>query len=191
MIRKEIQIPMKKYYTQIFKEIENETIPIDGRIDNLGILIDLSLDLRKHEGLELAINVGEQIEAQNMCSSLEKSILYFYLANAYSFLRSLTTPRQHIWNDKNFKREISYLRRALYSDGFQSLSNEIQCRILVNLGNSFSECGRCIESLECYDQALEKNPNHCMGRGNKGISLFRYASVLYDRGHRDIFAREC
>jgi len=190
MIHENIKIQMEERYTQISKDINDETIPIEKRIDDLGIIIDLSLDLHKTEGLDLAINIGEQFGVKKTYSESKKAVLFFYLANAYAFLRSLTTPTKHIWNDKNFKKEISSLKRALYSNGFQSLPKEIQCRILVNLGNAFSKCGRYIESLECYDQALEKDPNHSMGRGNKGISLYHYATILNDSGHRDNFARE-
>ncbi len=190
MIRNETKIQLDEYYQILQKQIGDEKLQIEKRLDNLGIFIDISLDLRKQDGLERAIVEGKRLESLNILSPPKKSILFFYLANAYSYNRSLITPLSYIWNDDNFKNEISYSRRALYSDGFQFLPKEIQCRILVNLGNAFSTCGRCIESLEHYNLALEKDPSHSMGRGNKGIALFHYAKFLSDRGHIAHFAKD-
>lgn len=41
----------------------------------------------------------------------------------------------------------------------------------VNKGNLLDETGRYIESLDCYLEALQRNPKHSMALGNRGLAL--------------------
>jgi tetratricopeptide (TPR) repeat protein len=66
-----------------------------------------------------------------------------------------------------------YYRKALK---FKS-NNNLKAQILVNFGNCFDYIGRVVESLECYDQALNLRPNFGMALGNKGKALYYYADL--------------
>lgn len=117
--------------------------------------------------------------------------VYYNLSNGYHALF-------------NFEREqdsfSAFLKKSSLSAMKDWLRKSIQIQrdnnnylpffpeVLVNLGSCFDELGRVVEALDCYEQALEINPNHAMALANKGIALSYYGMLNDD--HRNTYLLE-
>lgn len=53
----------------------------------------------------------------------------------------------------------------------------MRCQALVNLGNSFDNCGRHADALVAYGQALAILPAFTMALGNRGTTLLHRAAL--------------
>jgi len=167
------------------------TLPLEEALARLGVLIDSSLDNKNPEYLRRAIAVCEELSRRDL--SPNQAILLDYLsANAWSNLRVLSRIDQNTtweWQQEEFEKEILYLRRALSSSAFGSLSRIRRCQILTNLANALNSVGRFVEATQYWDRALEINSTFGMARGNRGYGLTFYARCLYDDGHRILFLK--
>ena len=167
------------------KGLSNETA-----LARIGQLTDLSLDLQKIDGLEHAIKLSKELQKRRL-SSGQKATLHYFLANGWANLRvlSLSEKDQWDWEQEEIEQEIINLRKALREKGLQKLPVHRTCQILTNMGNILDQVGRFVEAIEYWERALKRLPSFAMARGNKGICLITYASVLYDQGHRSIFLK--
>ncbi len=153
-----------------------ETVP------HLGALIDLSEEHASLEGTKKAIRVGEDI-LPRLTSSTSRSLLYYFLSNAYSNLYVLSppSPGQDVWawESPRHEKPLLYLRYALLEPGFGDLPPYRKAQIHTNLANVLNKIGRSLEAIEHYDQALSFSPGFPMATGNKGIALFHIGRALY------------
>jgi hypothetical protein len=104
---------------------------------------------------------------------------HYYLGNALFEIFSLEYQK----NPNNFlfkpakacllDQAKSHFRKALKF----KINNQLAASILVNLGNCYDYLGRVVEALECYDKALNLEPNFGMALGNKGKALLYYADL--------------
>lgn len=121
------------------------------------------------EGIELFEKNLEEILKNNIPANM----VYYNLANAYSNLSSLKRADNKfyaIYKESEIDTAISYYRKALE---FGNPTPEL----FVNLGSNFNHSGRVIDALDCYNEALNLNPEHGMALGNKGMGLYYYAHL--------------
>lgn len=157
----------------------------EASLEHIGLLTDLSLDLRQTEGLTRAIRLSEELGMRQLTAGQAATLDYF-VANAWSNLRVLSRAgksRDVEWEQGEIEQEIIHLRRALQGDALGALPNERVCQILTNLANVLHHVGRFVEAIEYWDRALSRAPSFAMARGNRGRGLADFAGTLYDRGH--------
>lgn len=151
-----------------------------------GELIDASYYLKKEDGLTKAISFLEGLENKSL-SDEQKGILYYYLGNAYADLDAFRSSNASSWDNENKEKAILKYRQALGT----KLDKNTKTQLLINLANLYDTSGRFVKSVALYQQAIdeksEKYPAY-MANGNKGISLFHYANIIYDKGHKTYFA---
>ena len=159
--------------------------------ERIGLLIDVSIILKRQEGLEHAIHLSKMKKFKKKLNSVEKSTLYYYLGNAWGGKKKLNKDNTsvHTWEIKEIEKEITYFRKALKEEGFNDLQDELKCSIYTNIGNVLDTIGRFVEAIEYWDRALDYKKDFAMAWGNRGRGLISYATELYDIGHQPIFLR--
>ncbi len=183
---------LENYYQQLMKVENWENIPIEKALNLLGVLIDISLDLKRPEGLQKALNLSKELEKRKGISSEQKALLYYFVSNAWSNLKCVkekNSSENWNWRAKEIGNSLLYLRRCIKEEGFKKLPSIRKAQIYTNLGNTFSEIGRSVESIEYFDKALKIFPNFPMALGNKGEALLSLAGILYDPCHREVLLR--
>ena len=172
--------------------VENlESFPTKEALSYIERLTDLSLDMKKIEGLKHTIKLSEELQKRHLTAG-QLATSHYFLANAYANLRTLLradSNRSWDWEQEETENEIIHLRTALNEDGLRELPGERVCQILTNLGNLMDYVGRFVEAIEYWDRALTKLPSFAMARGNRGYGLAHYARVLYDRDHVQVFLK--
>jgi tetratricopeptide (TPR) repeat protein len=173
--------------------LETTDLVPEQLLEYMGVLIDLSFDLRRKEGLELAIKWGGEIEQKGL-DQVNLPLLHYFRANAWSCLRNMLVHFEKKysgwdWEQEEAEKEIFYLRSALIESAFKNLDPYRQCQILTNLGNIYDTIGRFVEAQEYWTRALTINPQFGMASGNRGLGLWHYASALYDPGHATVFLK--
>ncbi|MFG0670870.1 LA2681 family HEPN domain-containing protein [Pseudomonas sp. xss_1] len=123
--------------------------------------------------------VASRVESENGC------LVYYSCSNAWAELRKLEVQS---WEDDTLEhpallKQLYYLRASVQHSGFKELAPLLRSRIHCNLGNALRACGRWIEAIGEWRNALEDNPILGMALGNLGIGLAQYGSALYDRNH--------
>lgn len=179
-------------YDELMKieNIGNDSI--DKDIESIGILIDISLDLKKKEGLQHALNLINKVKSNNIDEEKE-ALIHYFAANAWADIRLLTTVNEDDkwnWERYEFGHELINLRMASrLMKNYQDTKDKKYryCQILTNLANTFDHIGRFSETLEYFDDVLLIDSNFNMAVGNKGICLSTYARSLYDMGHSYVF----
>lgn len=167
-ITREIQANKDQYITSIPK---NYCISISE------LLIDIGYLLNK----ELVVQEGISLLEDNLCllgnDKKFAQYVYYNLGNGYFDLFNIIRRQQSspLFFDDNELNKI----RNYYSISLQHKSDDIHTtsQTFVNLGNCYNVLGRVLDAMECYDKALELEPNHGMALGSKGIGLYKYAKV--------------
>jgi len=153
----------------------------------LGYMIDAAADLRSADAANYAIQVGSKLFGD--IPDTEASLLYYFLGNAWSVIRSLSSEEENTkwaWEQESLEQELLCFRKARQHPSFTALSSDYRARILTNTANLLDSIGRFVDACELYDQALIFLPNFGMALGSKGIALSSYARAHYDRGHMQV-----
>lgn len=170
--------------------VENlKGLKAEAALEHIGLLVDLSLELRQTDGLERAIRLSEELQKRQLTAG-QSATLHYFVANAWANLRSLSregSDQIWDWEQQEMEKEIFHLRSALKEEGFRQLPKERKCQVLTNLANLLDHIGRFVEAIEYWNKALDVVPSFGMARGNRGIGLVNYARVLYDQGHAAVF----
>ena len=190
----------KEKNNQAYQELLNwdnpEDLETNSLLENLSLLIDISLDSGKIEGTQKAIDIIDKLDL-NTFSSKERALLYYFRANAWKNKFDLNQKSQSQnrkktiweWEPDELKKVIINLRLSIIEKDFNEINDIYKCNVFTNLANVFDTLGKFIEALEFWDRAIEINPNFGMALGNKGIGLIYYATFIYDPGHEGIFVR--
>ncbi len=163
----------------------------DATLNHMACLIDISLDFRNMEGIEISITLLEKLLEKEL-TPVKEGILYYFMANAWSTLKYLRrTETSPLWDSEQeeMEKEIIYLRRALKERCFEELPKFRKCQILTNLGSLMTEIGRFVEALEYLNKAISIDPSFAMAYGKKGYGIAWYSSALYDKGHEFVFLK--
>ncbi|MBA3594179.1 MAG: hypothetical protein H0W47_10340 [Polaromonas sp.] len=111
-------------------------------------------------------------------SAVERGALALYEANIHAALRTDAGSASSDWVEPLLEDEIRALRvarRALAAETTQTLGTDLKLRVITNLANSLNRCGRIVEAVELWDEALSEHPRFGMAMGNKGLALYWYA----------------
>ncbi len=181
----------KELYESLIARTSLAELTPEAAIQHLGLLIDVSLDAQRPEGLRHAIILAGEL-ARTPLTPVDAVTLDYFLGNAWDNLRRLSRPENHEaweWQQEEFEKEITHLRLALRGEGFAEMPAVRRRQILTNLGNAMSELGRFIEATEYLSRALADDASFSMAQGNRGVVLSRYAQTLYDPGHAMVLIR--
>lgn len=161
-----------------------ERTTLDGLEDEeafrwLGLLIDLSDDAAHVEGLQLALELAEELGQRNL-TARRRALLHYFQSNAIEALRTAQREGwdQRAWEQPELEEAVVHLRLALDWDDNEELSSLRRTQILTNLGNTLSHHGRVVEALRHWDDALEERPSHGMAMMNRGYGLVQYSGLL-------------
>jgi hypothetical protein len=157
-------------------------------LEHIGLLVDLSGDLRRTAGLKQAVRLSEELQQRDLSAGIRATSHYF-LGNVWANLRVLAGEDRGEWEQPELEREIFHLRMALRDEAAPDLRPERVCQVLTNLGNAMSAVGRPVEAIEYWDEALRRLPRFSMARGNKGYGLSYYAASVHDDGHRALMLK--
>jgi len=163
---------------------------LDKATQSIGILVDISCDLSKADGLNHAIKQADILLSKNL-SEIQKSTIYYFTGNAWSGLRALKhSNSKAIWDWQQTEIENEILNFRLFNRCLKSNKNSPYfCQANTNLGNTLSHVGRFIDAIMYWDAALKCNPSFGMALANKGYGLISYARSLYDNGHVGVFLK--
>lgn len=166
-------------------------LPGPAALQAIGQLIDLSSDLRRHEGTAKAIEWCDGLSLEEL-SDHELVLADYFRANAWANRAGQGVHDREAawrWTQPELQQQLYFLRRAISRPGFESLEAHRRCQIWTNLGNQLNTLGRFIEAVECWGRALAIEPRFGMARGNRGLGLISYAGALYDCNHRPLFVK--
>jgi len=168
-----------------------EDLADDGALERIGVLIDLSSDLRRLEGLKHAVRLSEELQRREGLAPGLRATSDYFLANAWSGMRVVSGGASSLdLEQPHLEKEVLYLRRALANEeGVEELPAQRLCQILTNLGNVMSAVGRIVEAVEYWERALKTVTRFPMALANRGHGLTYYSSILYDEGHQGVFLK--
>jgi len=135
-----------------------------------------------------------ELKKLNFEDSSLQSIIYYFIGNIWSSLRSINhiEENSNIWKieQKELFNEIYYYRKSISEEGFVNLQIEYKLYIYTNLANAFSHYGRTVNALKYYDKALFLYPNFEMALVNKAECLKSYSRLSYDWSHKEILLKK-
>jgi tetratricopeptide (TPR) repeat protein len=172
-------------YDKLLAVQDTSVLGVEKTIRAMGCLIDLSSDLGRIEGIAHAIKVLGNTQGQALTPT-QKTILNYFLGNAWSAKRVLSrtgTAAAWDWQQEELEKEIASFRIAIQSAREGGLPPALLCEVFTNLANALNHVGRFVEALSYWDRAITVDAKFSMATGNKGVSLFHYATMLYDQGH--------
>src|SRR5437899_4777620 len=118
--------------------VENiDRLEPEAALEHLARLIDLSLDLRRLDGTQRAIQLAESLQGRSL-SSPQSSLLHYFLSNAWANVGLLSRTgldAEWAWEQPEFEKQIIHLRRAVRDEGYQQLPAVRQTQVFTNLGN--------------------------------------------------------
>ncbi len=135
--------------------------------------IDSACDFGKKDDL---------LELQSLCGNIAATqedsrdavYLNYYLANISSFLASKTESDIESIVCDDILDSLFLFRKAFYNKNFADIDKDTQCGILCNLGNTLAKCGRVIEAVDCFYQALNISDDFGMAHAFLGDALCYY-----------------
>ena len=169
-----------------------DKLDIAESIKKLGLLIDISGDLERDEGIARALDWCDLLEQRELTEQQTAKLEYFRSnawANRQKIRHKDVKGAAWQWEQPELQAQAFHLRRAAQLPGFPKLSRLEKCQIYTNLANQLNTVGRFVEALEMWTRALAITPNFGMALGNRGYGLMSYARSLYDPGHRETFLR--
>lgn len=141
------------------------------------IFIDAGAAIRDPVIVKKGISILQTLEK---IEEINKQTVFYNLANGYDNLAGLeySTVDQVYFNKDNYLLKAKhYFQKAI------SLTNNLESippELFINYGNCLNKLGRTLDALDCYENAIQIDPNHPMALGNKGIALISYAEILPD-----------
>ncbi len=181
----------EEYYEQLMSIKDSVDLDTDIAIQKLGILIDISHDLSRSEGLKYAIQQVEKLLSREL-SDLQRSAIHYLAGNTWSNLRIVKhSDQKTVWGWEQSEIENELLHFRLFNKHYNgSKQSRLRfCQANTNLANTLSHIGRFVDAIEYWDTVLKLNPRFGMALANKGYGLVSYADLLYDKGHAGVFLK--
>jgi tetratricopeptide (TPR) repeat protein len=186
-----IRAARERLYDGLMTLNDMESLSNEAALEKIGLLVDLSGDLAREEGIGRALVWCDEFDRRGISGS-DGALLEYFRANAWGNrqdMRHSDRESAWAWEQPDLQKQLLHLRRAVAHEGFEELPVLRRCQILTNLGNQLNSVGRFVEALEYWGRALTANPRFGMALGNRGVGLGRYARALYDRGHQKVFLK--
>jgi hypothetical protein len=185
------QSDARKLYDRALAAARDDNVTGDEALRVLGLLVDLSEDLKEEEGIKCALQWCTRLQKEHW-SEKQTALLHYYSSNAWEVFRVVTRPRDSLsdWEQPELEQSILHLRLAERFAERAKIEIQRRCQILTNLGNALSQYGRIVEAVWSWDRALEKDSNFGMARGNRGYELALYAALVHDSGHKAVLLAE-
>lgn len=173
----EIPDSLSKLYSLLRRASFSECSNAEA-LKHLARLIDRAGVERYRAGLLLALERLEELAERDLPAE-EEALLHYFWANAIEAKRRLERQgwELYAWEQPELEEQIVHLRMALESGERGTLSDRRRAQVLTNLGNALSHCGRLVDAIRAFDQALESVPNHGMAMMNRGDALLRYSRL--------------
>ncbi len=156
---------------------------------SLATLVDGAADARDEPDLQLAVEHANRLDAGDLTIE-QRARLHYFLSDAWAQLDALRFNERASWARRELEREIIHLRIAARLADAGKASVPLRCHIVTNLGNALEVCGRHVEAIASYGEALSLDPTFGMARGNRGVSLVAYAQLTHEPVHQCLLARE-
>jgi hypothetical protein len=139
--------------------------------------IDIGTVLKDHVMVKKGVDIGENL-LKDLTFVRYKSTLHYNVANGYTSLFEMIDWKSgniDIPKSINLQKVKEHFRIVLsYIDG-QDANFKIQ--VLVNYANCLDTLGRCLESLDIYDEALEIDNTFSMAIANRAKAMKFFAEV--------------
>lgn len=158
-------------------------------LERIGLLIDLSGDLAREEGIARALEWADELEKGSL-SAPDAALLKYFRANAWANrqkARHGDRVAAWAWEQPELQQQLLHLRGAVQHEGFHELPDLRRCQIFTNLANQINIVGRFVEAQEYWNRALAIKPRFGMALGNRGQGLAQYARALHDQSHKRVF----
>jgi len=153
--------------------------------EKYGLEIDRLTIEKDYEGLERYLLQIEQFSVSH--DAPEYAPLFYYLGTGYDVLADHCRKEGAGVMDatvmKYRKQSFFYMRKAIDLLKECEKCETLLLLIYTNYANSLDACGRVIEALRIYREAIEINPSFGMALGNYGRALQFYANTVNDPGH--------
>lgn len=146
-------------------------------LEDLARGIDAACDAQDASALRGHLEFIASLNCEDM-SNVERGSLAFFEANIHAGLRNNADSISFGWLEPLLEAEIRALRvakLALADETTRTLRNDLKLRVITNLANALNRCGRFVEAIELWDEALAEHPRFGMAMGNKALSLYGYA----------------
>lgn len=185
-IESDDQEQIKALCDRLITATEQEWEHLDDpyHIQLTGVLYNLAEDFGRREGLDRVIELNERIANRDLADAHE-SIRHYQLANAYSLRAAWTeeSTAYTFFDSQDLIEAIGHARASVADDYRPVMDRNREIQSYVNFANLLSRTGRVCEALVWYNNAIQKNPNHPMALGNRGICKMNYAGLLFSTNH--------
>lgn len=154
-------------------------------LGTVAALVDAGSDRTDPNAADLAIRLGNGLletpdhEVQEV---RKRSLLHYYLANAWGVKEKLTTTRAEraaTWKAESSERQILHLRTALLGGG-SHLDASQRARASTNLANTLLGVSRYVDALEEFERACTLAGDDGMAAVNRGATRWAYARSVPD-----------
>jgi tetratricopeptide (TPR) repeat protein len=162
---------------------EIEPLPVEPQKDFLlgAIRIDAGGGLRDESevsrGIELYENHVHEFESEGM-QAVSKLSFFYCLGNGYAAAAKIKRQADDHYGCFQKTKTDFHAAMQQYRNALQYASRDrTTTQTYINLGNNLDALGRCLEALECYENALSITPDCGQALGNKGLCLKYYAAI--------------
>jgi tetratricopeptide (TPR) repeat protein len=177
---------VEKTYQRLMAPDGFATLDTEEKLLRLATLVDLSGDMARKAGIARGLEVCAELDGQNLRSE-QQGLLHYFAGNAWNHLRVMAASNDP-WVQPELDHEILELRRAVKHS--ERLPTVRRCQIYTNLGNALSRCGRFLDAIFAWDQALTLEPSFGMAVGNRAVELSWYAQLLWHRHDQIVLFQE-
>ena len=165
---------------------------INEAIVQIGIEIDNAFLEKDERKLKNCLSIAQSLRDECVNPD-EVAVLEYYSGNVWADLDIVhSVGTDQLWfykRDEHIKAIVSFRKCVMTHNVSDQIRKNIFLQAYTNLGNMFSESGRIIYAIECWEKALEIEPTFGMAGCNLGHGLIYYASYQYDENHKALIFR--
>ncbi len=168
---------LQEKYAELMAVQDITRIPADEALVALGLLIDISSNIRQCAGLKHAIaHLGKLVDSELRPD--QRMLRHYFLGNAWNAIRVLEHRGKDSdwdWECQEREKEIGELRRSLCCSEHTEIPTVRLCQAHTNLANAYSNVGCFVEAIDHWNAALSRDPGFHMAIANKGQGFLEYA----------------
>lgn len=152
----------------------------------IGVLVDLSEDLKRKDGLEAAVRMGLWLLETRDLSGAQKSKVHYCIGNSHYAYWGMEYDFKVIGDSERIESAIYHYRKALTEESIDTLHTFHICQLYTNLANTLSVTGRGIEAIEYWEKVISIDPSFSMAWGNLGQGLHRFGYWYTDTVYSNV-----